>query len=123
MHETAIVMHLLCKVEQIARDSDAARVTSVRVQVGELAGVDPQLLEWAFARMAPGTCAECARLELEITLLEAFCETCQHRFRVEHFQFTCPSCGGRSQVVSGEELVLESVSIEPRLVGTGMVAS
>lgn len=123
MHETTIVTHLLRLVEQVARDHQAARVTAVRVRVGELAGVDSRLLEWAFEQMAAGTCAEGARLEQEIALLEACCEPCEHRFRVEQFRFACPLCGGGTRVVSGEELVLENVSIEPGPVVVGAVAS
>lgn len=116
MHETAIVMHLLRKVEQIAQDAHAARVTAVRLRVGELSGVEPSLLESAFAQLAPGTCAGGARLEQEVIPLEALCEPCAYRFRVQQFHFPCPLCGGRTRAVSGEELVLESVSIEPRSV-------
>jgi len=112
MHETALVAHLLRRVVQEARAAGAARVAAVRLRVGEFAGVEPSLLEEAFRRQSPGTSAEEARLEIVAVPLEALCDSCGHRFRVEQFRFQCPACGGcRTRVVAGEELDLESLSI------------
>jgi hydrogenase nickel incorporation protein HypA/HybF len=112
MHETALVAHLLRRVVQEARAAGAARVTTVRCRVGEFAGIEPSLLEDAFRRQSPGTSAEGARLEIVAVFLEALCESCEHRFRVEQFRFQCPTCGGcRTRVVAGEELDMESLSV------------
>ena len=87
-------------------------VTAVRLRVGEFAGIEPSLLEDAFRRQSPGTSAEGARLEVVAVLLEALCDSCGHRFRIEQFRFRCPICGGcRTRVVAGEELELESLSV------------
>jgi len=112
MHETALVAHLLRRVVQEARAAGAARVTVVCLRVGEFAGVEPSLLEDAFQRQSPGTLAEGARLEIVAVLLEALCDLCGHRFRVEQFRFQCPTCAGcRTRVVAGEEFELESLSV------------
>jgi hydrogenase nickel incorporation protein HypA/HybF len=113
MHETALMAQLLRRVEQEARAAGAARVKAVRLRVGELSGVEPRLLESAFDWLAPGTVADGARLEIEPVPLEASCEACGRRFRVEQFHFRCPACGGdRTRAVAGEELVLEGLSVE-----------
>ncbi|MFI5459008.1 MAG: hydrogenase maturation nickel metallochaperone HypA [Isosphaerales bacterium] len=112
MHETALVAHLLRRVVQEARAAGAARVMAVRLRVGEFAGVEPTLLEDAFQRQSAGTRADGARLEIVAVPLEALCDSCGHRFRVELFRFQCPTCGGcRTRVVAGEELDLESLAV------------
>jgi hydrogenase nickel incorporation protein HypA/HybF len=112
MHETALMAHLLRRIERETLAAGAARVTAVRLRVGEFAGVEPGLLEDAFRRLTPGTLAEGARLEVVTVLLGAQCESCGHPFRVEQFRFQCPVCGGRqTRVVAGEELVLESLTV------------
>jgi len=112
MHETALAAHLLRRVVQEAQAAGAARVTAVRLRVGEFAGIEPSLLEDAFRRQSPGTAAAGARLEIVAVFLEALCDSCVHRFRVEQFRFQCPTCGGcRTRVVAGEEFELESLSV------------
>ncbi len=112
MHETALMAQLLDRVEREARLANASRVTRIRLKVGELAGVEPGLLESAFQLLGPGTIASRATLEIESVPLTARCETCDATFPVERFQFRCPTCqGGPTRVVSGEELVIESITI------------
>jgi hydrogenase nickel incorporation protein HypA/HybF len=113
MHETALMTQLLRRIEREARAAGAARVKAVRLRVGELSGVEPRLLESAFAWLAPGTVADGASLEIEPVPLEASCESCGQRFRVEQFRFRCPACGGdRTRAVAGEDLILESLTVE-----------
>jgi hydrogenase nickel incorporation protein HypA/HybF len=112
MHETTLAAQLLRRIERAARAEGAARVTAVRLRVGEFAGVEPELLRIGFLRLAAGTMAEGARLEVEPVPLEAECAECGLRFRVEAFRFACPACGsGRTRVVSGEEMTLEEMTI------------
>jgi hydrogenase nickel incorporation protein HypA/HybF len=45
--------------------------------------------------------------------LQARCARCERTFPVESFRFVCPHCGDTSvKIVSGEELLLESVTME-----------
>src|SRR6516162_2597170 len=82
MHETTLAAQLLRRIERAARAEGAARVTAVRLRVGEFAGVEPELLRIGFLRLAAGTMAEGARLEVEPVPLEAECAECGLRFRV-----------------------------------------
>ena len=113
MHERSIVRSLLRQVEDLLRAQQAARVLAVRLSVGEFAGVEPELLRWAYEDMVDGTSAQGADLVLEQVPLEARCDQCGREFAVERFRFECPACGSSSvTVVRGEGLVLESVTLE-----------
>lgn len=114
MHEASLVRSLLAQVERLALDNGARRVTEVKVTVGEFAGVEPDLLELAFERQSAGTSLDGARLQLTRVPLEAECAACGSTFRVEQFDFTCPTCRrpGSAVVTRGEELWLESIMLE-----------
>lgn len=112
MHETALIAHLLRRVERELAAAGASRVTALRLKVGALAGVEPALLESAYRDLSPGTPAEGARLDLELVPLLASCEDCGRGFEVERFRFHCPACGsGRTRIVAGEHVILEEIVV------------
>lgn len=112
MHETSLMTSLLDRVGEELSKSGAARVLSIRVSVGELAGVDARLLEIAFRQLTVGTPVEGARFDGVIVPVTAVCESCGARFTVHEFHFHCPDCGsGRTQAVAGEQVLLESLTV------------
>jgi len=113
MHEASLVKALLRQVEDLLRSHGAARASQIHVTVGEFSGAEPDLLEIAFRRQSPETPARGARLQVRRTELEGCCGDCSNKFRIEHFRFTCPVCASSVVTVTGgEELVLESVTME-----------
>ena len=65
MHERSLIANLLRKIEAIARDQQASRVTGVRVRIGALAHISADRLLEHFVDAARGTVAEGARAEIE----------------------------------------------------------
>jgi hydrogenase nickel incorporation protein HypA/HybF len=112
MRELSLIARLLRRIEQEGRAAGAVRVSAVRLRVGACSGVEPGGLIRAFDRLAWGTLAQGARLEIERVAVVAECHGCGSRFQVECYCFQCPSCGSRrTQVVAGGEVVLESLTI------------
>jgi hydrogenase nickel incorporation protein HypA/HybF len=66
MHELAICQALVSQVEDIAGQR-MARVLQVRVGIGPLSGIEPQLLESVYPLACAGTRAEGSQLEIEQT--------------------------------------------------------
>ncbi|MEX0704102.1 MAG: hydrogenase maturation nickel metallochaperone HypA [Planctomycetales bacterium] len=115
MHEFSVVRSLLTQIERIVSGEElVGRVTEVGVQVGEFSGVDPELLGLAFEQLAPSSsAARYARLTVRRVPLQARCEGCVRTFDVVDFRFFCPECRRPDvTIVAGEELVLESVTLE-----------
>lgn len=113
MHEASLVRALLRQVEELMQQHRATGVKEVKVTVGEFSGVEPQLLESAFARQVPETLARGSQLVVERAALQAQCPACSHEFAIEHFRFVCPLCGNTELTITGgEELMLESVTME-----------
>jgi hydrogenase nickel incorporation protein HypA/HybF len=113
MHEASLVKALLRQVAQLLQEHGASSVTQVNVKVGEFSGCDPDLLALAFERERESAAIGAARLNVSRALLAGECNQCTHNFVIEHFRFVCPLCASTEvNVTGGEELLLESVTME-----------
>ena len=106
MHELGVAteLHRACRAEIEARGG--GRLVSVSVEVGELAGVEPALLGYAWEAVVAGTCDADARLELHAIAARQTCAQCG---AVEGRQpgswlRLCPRCRGPLRVDGGREL-------------------
>jgi hydrogenase nickel incorporation protein HypA/HybF len=111
VHELSLVASLFDTLEAQAKAHGAARVTFVKLQVGELAGVVPELLESAFDTYKRDTIAAGARLEVEVVAVRFRCRACGgEAFRDDT---SCAACGARDpEIVAGRDLVLERLEVE-----------
>ncbi len=111
MHEVSYALSLLELLEQSAQDRGLRRVTAVEVVMGELSGLAPEALEFAFTALAPGRgplLAE-ARLVIRRRPARARCSGCGAEFAVSVHGLACPSCGGGgAHMYQGDEFLLAS---------------
>ena len=63
MHERALMLDVVRKLEEVARTNGAARVTQVRVRLGALSHFTPDHFREHFADASLGTIAEGAAVE------------------------------------------------------------
>ncbi len=66
MHELSLIADLVRKIEAIAREHRATRITGVKVALGALSHISPEHFREHFVQAARGTVAEGARLEIEV---------------------------------------------------------
>jgi hydrogenase nickel incorporation protein HypA/HybF len=112
MHEFSLAQALLEEVERVRREH-GGRLVRFRVEVGELAGVEPDLLASAVEMLLADGPDEGATMTLDRVPVEARCGDCGVSFVARRFHFVCPSCGsGRLDVLRGEGLVLRDVTLE-----------
>ncbi|MGA5562014.1 hydrogenase maturation nickel metallochaperone HypA [Streptomyces platensis] len=111
MHEMSIALAVVDQVESAARPAGATAVHSVRLRVGELAGVVPDALAFSFALACAGTVLEGAELVTEPVAARARCEPCADTWPVGMPpRLSCPGCGGATaELLSGRELQIVSV--------------
>lgn len=84
MHEFSIVMSMLDLAESSAREDGATRIDAIHLEIGALAGVVPEALEFAFQGAREGTMAEHARLEVDYLPAIANCSVCESRFELDN---------------------------------------
>ncbi|MFF9373752.1 hydrogenase maturation nickel metallochaperone HypA [Streptomyces griseoluteus] len=115
MHELSIATAIVEHAGEIARADGAGDVSSVTVRVGELAGVVPDALHFAFEVARDGTSLASARLVVEQVPAVAWCGGCATEFVVGMPPFFwCPACDRPSQDLrSGRELEITAVEAVP----------
>jgi hydrogenase nickel incorporation protein HypA/HybF len=112
VHELSICQALIEQVEAVAREAEAVQVVQVRVSIGPLSGVEPQLLEQAFLLARAGSIAATASLLIDQLPIRVSCRQCGQETAAEAANLACGNCGDwHTQLVSGDELVLSQVEL------------
>jgi hydrogenase nickel incorporation protein HypA/HybF len=108
-------------VVRVANEHAAGRrVYQVELKVGHLRQVVPSALEFAFQLVAQGTPLEGAELTIEDVPAAGVCRSCGTRSTMNDFPLRCSRCGDLDlEVVSGEELLVDSLELEEPLTTTG----
>ena len=112
MHELAVCQALLDQVEAVAAAQAPARVTCVRVRIGPLSGVVPELLERAFQLARTGGAAAGASLIMQTGGIRVRCRSCGGETAATPARLVCGRCGDfHTDLVDGDQLVLERVEL------------
>lgn len=113
MHELSIVASLFEILEEKAREHNAVRITAVKLRVGRLSGVVPDLLGSAFDMFKKGTLADGASLEIEVIPFEFRCRSCGGESFRDEPPYNCAVCGSPDlELLGGMDLVVEKIEIE-----------
>lgn len=94
MHEASLAGGILQLVEDAARREGFARVTRLRLEAGQLAGVEPRALRFALEALAPGTCLQGCELLIDEPPGQAWCLPCGASVQITQRGDACPHCGG-----------------------------
>lgn len=110
MHEYSIVQSLVDSVESLAREHHAS-VHHVYVDIGELAGVDCDLLQTAYDTFRFGTMCERAPMTIERVAAQWQCPRCGGAIARGEI-LKCPLCDEPAKLAAGEEIILKRVELE-----------
>jgi hydrogenase nickel incorporation protein HypA/HybF len=111
MHEYSIVQSLVNGVEAVARQHAGAAVHHVYVDIGELSGVDCDLLQTAYDTFRGGTLCETAPLTIERVGARWHCPNCGGAIPRGAI-LRCAICGEPARLASGDEIILKRVELE-----------
>lgn len=113
MHEYPITRQIVKLAVEKGREAGAARITAIRLVVGELSGFVGDSIRMYFDPIAENTLAEGAALELVYIKPKLLCSGCGQYFERQRFSFECPRCGGQGKPTEiGKEFYIESIEIE-----------
>jgi hydrogenase nickel incorporation protein HypA/HybF len=113
MHELGLTQHLVEIAAHAARENGARLVRSVTVEIGELAGVVPESVEFCFDACSRGTILEGSRLKILRIPGRGRCHDCKAECGLDIYTVVCPGCGGFSlERLQGEELRVIEVEID-----------
>jgi hydrogenase nickel incorporation protein HypA/HybF len=116
MHELSIA-HAVVSTVVAALPSPDSRVLQVRLRIGELSGLVPQALEFAYDVAAQGTPLADAVLVIERSPIVIDCPRCGEQELSSAHDFRCPSCEQPcGNVVGGKELEIVDITLDDVLV-------
>ena len=102
----------LAAAEAQARARGAARIHRLRLRIGQLSGVVPDSLRFAFEALSAGTLAEGGELEIEAVPATFWCRRCEREFGCPDFIPECPQCRQwDGELRQGREMELSSMEI------------
>ena len=106
MHELSLAHEILRICEAALARHGTGRIESVRVAVGELSAVEPDLLRYAWEALTQDGPHAGARLEIDWRPARRFCARCDAEKRRVDGRWTllCPDCDEVLQVQGGTEL-------------------
>ena len=112
MHEYSLVQSLVSRVEEEARKRSALAVHRLSVRVGELSGVDPELLQTAYDTFRAGTICEQASLTLTRVPATWSCPRCKAPI-AKGAVLRCAACDVPAQLDAGSDaLTLDGIEME-----------
>jgi hydrogenase nickel incorporation protein HypA/HybF len=112
VHEYSLVESLLRRVEEEARRRGALAIHKLTMRVGELSGVEAELLQTAYDTFRAGSI--CANAELVITRVPAswVCPQCKVPI-ARGGVLLCPTCDVPAQLDEGSDaLTLDGIEME-----------
>lgn len=111
MHEYSIIQSLVDSVAAAVGPRRNAAVHSVHVAIGELAGVDCDLLATAYDVFRAGTLCEHAALTIDRIPARWECSRCATALE-SGTVLRCPLCREPARLAAGDEIVLQRIELE-----------
>ena len=113
MHELAICESIREEIEKQAKLQCFLRVRRVALEIGALAGVEIESLQFGFDVVMRGSPAETAKLDIIERPARAWCFPCETTVPISARYHPCPKCGSyQLQVTAGEELKIKELEVD-----------
>ena len=113
MHEMTLAESVLQIIEDTALEQGFTRVRAVRLEIGQLACVEPESLRFAFDVVTRGSIAEQARLEIVETAGQGQGGKCAQNFPLAALYEACPECGSYDvKVTGGDGMRVKELEVE-----------
>ncbi|MCO6479115.1 MAG: hydrogenase maturation nickel metallochaperone HypA [Phaeodactylibacter sp.] len=112
MHELSIVMSIVDSAREQVAKHQAARVESITLEIGALAGIEPDALEFAWEAAVPDTVLAGAERHILYVPAMAKCAGCGHEYEIQQLFEPCPQCGEYfSDLLQGRELKIKTMTL------------
>jgi len=113
MHEYSIVQALIERVGTEASVRHATAVHRLKVRIGELSGVEVDLLTTAYTAFRERTICERAELDVRIVPARWECPDCGAPIGRGN-RLACGACAVPARLAEGDEIMLDQIEMEVR---------
>lgn len=111
MHEVSLVHALFDQTDRAIAPHASRAVRLVKVRIGELAGVEPELFQTAFEGCRSERGYASAALEIVLEAAAWHCRCCGATV-VGEGPLRCGACDGEARLTAGGDLMLDRVELE-----------
>ncbi|MBI3585931.1 MAG: hydrogenase maturation nickel metallochaperone HypA [Ignavibacteriales bacterium] len=112
MHELSIAQNIVEIIRKQVPEKELPDVSLVRLQIGDLAGIVCDSLEFCYGVITTNTVLQNSKLEIDRIPARVFCRTCQTVSSTEPSFLVCPACGsGNVKLESGTELQVSEIEL------------
>lgn len=113
MHELGVVFHIAKSVERVAKENEAAKVSSVVLRIGEVSTIVGSYLidcwNWTAAK---SPVLSGAKLEIETVEALTYCEDCQNTYQTVKYGKICPKCQSEhTYLLQGNETEIKEIEV------------
>lgn len=113
MHEMSLALSIVDLAVETAGREGGSQVSEVEIEVGNMAGVMADSLQFCLEAAARTTIVEGAAFRFVETKAVGECSSCNHSFATASFFAVCPACGqGGVSVTGGQDLRIIALTIE-----------
>ncbi len=113
MHEFSIAESIISIVQDETREYPGRQIRSIKLRVGILKQIVPEILDTAMELLTEGTNIHGTSIELETEGVEVSCLDCELREIVYELPFACSACDSpRIRCKGGEEISLLSIELD-----------
>jgi hydrogenase nickel incorporation protein HypA/HybF len=110
MHEFSIAQNIVEIALEAAQTGNAGTVSCVDVEVGQVSGVVPEALDFAWESARKDTLLRNASLAITVIPLRVKCRVCGLQHNPEDWYGPCPACGAINyEILSGKELRVTAI--------------
>ena len=113
MHEMSLALSIVEQTREAAAREGAVRVLEVEIEVGCLAGVLADSLQFCLEAVGPTSGLPGTVFHITEIVATGDCRVCAATFPADSFLALCPACGSDDVAVSGgQDLKIRSLTIE-----------
>ncbi len=112
MHELSIALGIVKIAEDETAKVKAERVTKIALEIGVLAGIEIDSLNFVWSSAVENTVLENAEKEILIIDGVGKCIDCDTEFAMENIYDCCPNCGSNFKgILKGKELKVKTLEV------------
>ena len=112
MHELSIALGIVKIAEEEAAKAKAKKVDLIELEIGTLAGIEFDSLDFVWPSAVKDTVLENAIKKTIIIKAKAKCIDCDTVFDIDHIYDSCPKCNSFLKgILQGKELRVKSLEV------------
>jgi len=112
MHELSIATNIVDIVCEKANAENVAKINSIELDIGSLAGIMVESLQFCLSMACKNTKAAGAKLIINNIQASALCKACKKDFVLKNEFSACPLCENYNYtILHGKELSIKSINV------------